>query len=82
MTDFKKLLVEANMIDGAWVGADSGQTIDVHNPANGNVIGTVPNCGASETDRAIEAAKKMPSPTLGKAICHNGLGFCKICMMR
>jgi len=27
-----------------------------HNPANGEVLGTVPNMGAAETRRAIEAA--------------------------
>ncbi|GLQ17089.1 NAD-dependent succinate-semialdehyde dehydrogenase [Maritalea porphyrae] len=57
MTTFKKFLVEANMIDGAWVGADSGETIEVRNPATDEVIGTVPNCGAGETGRAIIAAK-------------------------
>jgi succinate-semialdehyde dehydrogenase/glutarate-semialdehyde dehydrogenase len=43
-------------IDGAWVDADSGATIDVTNPATGQVITTVPKMGADETRRAIEAA--------------------------
>jgi len=43
-------------IDGAWVGADSGKTIQVTNPANSAVLGTIPNMGAAETRRAIEAA--------------------------
>ena len=43
-------------IDGAWADADSGETIDVTNPANGEVLGTVPKMGADETRRAIEAA--------------------------
>lgn len=34
-----------NLIDGAWVEADSRQSIDVTNPATGAVIGTVPNSG-------------------------------------
>jgi succinate-semialdehyde dehydrogenase/glutarate-semialdehyde dehydrogenase len=49
---------DANLIGGAWVAADSGATIDVTNPATGEVIGRVPNCGAAETRRAIEAAQK------------------------
>ena len=49
-------LREANLIGGAWVGADSGKTIEVTNPANGQVLGTVPNAGKAETRRAIEAA--------------------------
>lgn len=58
MSEFNSLLLEANLIDGAWTGADSGSAIDVTNPATGEVIGTVPNCGAEETGRAIEAAAR------------------------
>ena len=47
---------EANLIGGKWVQADSGATIDVINPANGQKIGTVPKGGKAETRRAIEAA--------------------------
>ena len=43
-------------IDGAWVDADDGATVDVTNPATGETIGTVPRLGADETRRAIEAA--------------------------
>jgi succinate-semialdehyde dehydrogenase/glutarate-semialdehyde dehydrogenase len=47
---------EAILINGEWVQADSGQTIDVINPATGLKIGTVPKAGKAETRRAIEAA--------------------------
>ncbi len=43
-------------INGQWVGADAGATLAVDNPATGALIGTVPNMGAAETRRAIEAA--------------------------
>ena len=43
-------------IDGAWVDARSGATVEVTNPADGAVLGTVPKMGAAETRRAIEAA--------------------------
>ncbi len=43
-------------IDGQWVDADSGETIAVHNPADGATLGTIPKMGGSETRRAIEAA--------------------------
>lgn len=49
---------EKNLIGGEWVGADSAATIEVTNPATGEVIGVVPNCGAAETRRAIAAAQK------------------------
>lgn len=56
MSDFNGLLMQSNLIGGAWAGADSGETIDVTNPATGEVIGSVPNCGTAETEKAIAAA--------------------------
>ncbi|APX92801.1 succinate-semialdehyde dehydrogenase (NADP(+)) [Halomonas sp. 1513] len=44
-------------IDGSWVAADSGEQIDVINPANGEAIGRVPRLGRAETERAITAAE-------------------------
>ncbi len=43
-------------INGQWVDADSGETIAVHNPADGATLGTIPKMGGGETRRAIEAA--------------------------
>ena len=43
-------------VDGAWVDADDGGTIEVDNPADNSVVGTIPKMGAAETRRAIEAA--------------------------
>lgn len=45
-------------IDGQWINADSGDVQSIHNPANGNLIGTVPVMGTNETKRAIEAASR------------------------
>ena len=50
------LFVQANLINGEWVQADSGATVQVRNPANGELVGVVPAMGAAETRRAIEAA--------------------------
>ena len=52
------LFREQCYIDGAWVDADSGEAIDVNNPATGDTMGTVPKMGADETRRAIEAAER------------------------
>ena len=49
---------QAIHIDGKWIEADSGATIDVINPANLQKLGTVPKAGKAETRRAIEAAEK------------------------
>src|SRR3990167_6803426 len=52
------LFRQACYVDGAWVGARSGATIAVDNPATGDIVGTVPKFGAAETRDAIEAATR------------------------
>jgi succinate-semialdehyde dehydrogenase/glutarate-semialdehyde dehydrogenase len=54
----KGLLKTSAYIDGQWTQADSGETFDVLNPANGKVIASVAKCRTAETRRAIEAAEK------------------------
>jgi succinate-semialdehyde dehydrogenase / glutarate-semialdehyde dehydrogenase len=44
-------------IHGRWCDADGGATLEVNNPATGEILGTVPMMTANETRRAIEAAK-------------------------
>jgi succinate-semialdehyde dehydrogenase/glutarate-semialdehyde dehydrogenase len=51
-------LVERAFIGGAWVGADSGATFAVINPATGEILGHAPDMGVAETRRAIEAAER------------------------
>jgi succinate-semialdehyde dehydrogenase/glutarate-semialdehyde dehydrogenase len=51
------LLRHQAYLDGRWHDADDGTTILVRNPATGASIGTVPRMGATETRRAIVAAK-------------------------
>src|SRR5712671_6009947 len=43
-------------VDGKWADADNGKSIPVNNPATGEILGIVPQMGAAETRRAIEAA--------------------------
>ena len=50
------LLQSHSYIDGQWVPADSGETLAVTNPANGETVGHVATCGTAETRRMIEAA--------------------------
>jgi succinate-semialdehyde dehydrogenase / glutarate-semialdehyde dehydrogenase len=50
------LLRTQALLAGVWCTADSGAQRDVMNPATGARLGTVPNMGATETRRAIEAA--------------------------
>lgn len=44
------------LIGGEWRNAASGKTVAVTNPANGDLLGEVPDLSASETHTAIEAA--------------------------
>ena len=50
----KALLRTQAYIDGAWVDSDSGDTVAVTNPANGEVSAEIASCGTAETRRAIE----------------------------
>jgi len=43
-------------INGDWCDADTGKTVSVTNPATGEILGTIPKMGTSETRRAIEGA--------------------------
>ena len=52
MTDYSQFLKESNLTDGSWHVADSSAVIPVTNPATGEVIGHVPNCGTAETKLA------------------------------
>ncbi len=52
-----KLFRDRAYVDGAWIEADSRARFDVDNPADGAIIGSVPNMGTAETRRAIQAAE-------------------------
>jgi aminobutyraldehyde dehydrogenase len=45
-------------IGGEWVESSSGETMEVLNPATGEVIAEVPRSGAEDVDRAVDAAKR------------------------
>ena len=58
------LLREQCFIDGDWVAG--AKQFPVHNPANGATVGQVPELGADETRRAIEAAERAFPAWSGK----------------
>ena len=45
-------------INGQWVDADGGDTIEVTNPADQSVIATIPDMGAAETREALAHAQQ------------------------
>ena len=47
-----------HFIGGEWVESSSGETMEVLNPATGEVIAEVPRGSAEDVERAVEAAKK------------------------
>ena len=51
------LLRHQAYIDGKWCDAPDGSATEIFNPANDQSLGFVPNLGADETRRAIEAAQ-------------------------
>ncbi|SEQ79136.1 succinate-semialdehyde dehydrogenase / glutarate-semialdehyde dehydrogenase [Amphritea atlantica] len=57
-----ELLKSSCFINGEWVGADSGDTIDVINPADDSVIIDVPVMGQKETEAAIGFAATAWKP--------------------
>jgi succinate-semialdehyde dehydrogenase/glutarate-semialdehyde dehydrogenase len=46
------------LINGKWCDAVSGKTLDVMNPATGQVIGTVAHAGIPDLDAALAAAQR------------------------
>jgi len=54
----RNLFKQKAYIDGQWMDAHNGATLDVTNPATGGLLGTVPNMGAKEAEAAVAAAQK------------------------
>jgi len=44
------------LIGGVWVDCASGETLDVENPAKRQKIAEIPRAGATDVDRAVQAA--------------------------
>ena len=52
------LLKHACLVNGEWIQASSGETLDVRNPATGSLVGQVPYLSADEMPAVIAAAQK------------------------
>jgi len=53
----RQMLRQQAFFAGSWSSADGGETLSVTNPANGEILATVPALGAAETTRAIAFAE-------------------------
>jgi len=52
----QKLLREFSYVGGSWVAAGSGKTIEVHNPFNGEWLGSVAALSSQESAAAVDTA--------------------------
>lgn len=50
--------VSGLFIDGVWQSAAAGQTREIHCPADGHLVTTVPEAGPEDAERAIDAARR------------------------
>jgi len=62
MTDYKSIAANLtfpaqNFVNGVWCDAISGDTFEMRNPANGEVLGSVPASAAADVDAAVSAAR-------------------------
>jgi malonate-semialdehyde dehydrogenase (acetylating) / methylmalonate-semialdehyde dehydrogenase len=46
-----------NYVGGRWIDADSDETLDVTNPATGEILAQVPLSGARDLDAAVRPAR-------------------------
>jgi len=58
---------EQLLVGGEWVDAGGGKRFDVTNPANGEVVGSVPDAGEEDVRAAIDAASAAFEPWKGLA---------------
>ena len=56
--DVHPFLRQQAYIGGEWVDAKSGKTFAVNNPATGELLAQVADCGVEDAQRAIDAAEK------------------------
>ncbi|MDN4592837.1 NAD-dependent succinate-semialdehyde dehydrogenase [Polycladomyces subterraneus] len=63
-------------IGGQWMDSETGETVTVFNPANGEVVGDVPKGGRKETAQAVDAAHQAFPDWSGLTAAERG-GYLK-----
>jgi aldehyde dehydrogenase (NAD+) len=56
--DFLSDPTRAMLIDGIWVAAASGAVLESRNPANGDLLATIPDADAADVDAAVRTARR------------------------
>uniref|UniRef100_A0A0A1XG43 Succinate-semialdehyde dehydrogenase [NADP(+)] GabD n=1 Tax=Zeugodacus cucurbitae TaxID=28588 RepID=A0A0A1XG43_ZEUCU len=54
---FSCLVQSKAFINGNWINASTNETFEVINPANGRIVGSVPNMNVNDAVQAVQAAK-------------------------
>lgn len=60
-SDFRRnmhLLLNKTLINGEWVSSSSNAELEVINPANGSIVGRVPDLEVKDVHSAIDSAYK------------------------
>jgi len=70
--DIPNNIITNNLVAGNWINADSHKTLDVADPATDAVIATIPDAGAGETRRAIDAAHEAFGPWAQRPAAERG----------
>lgn len=52
------LLLNKTLVNGEWISAKSNAELTVINPANGSIVGQVPDLDANDVEQAIDGAHK------------------------
>ena len=71
------LFREQGYIDGAWMDADDGGKIEVDNPADNSVVGTIPKMARSRPAAPLRPPMQ-PIPNGGRSRARNAPGSCAI----
>ncbi|UYV12052.1 MAG: NAD-dependent succinate-semialdehyde dehydrogenase [Phycisphaera sp.] len=70
--DSKDNLKTDNLINGSWIKADDGTTLDVTDPATDEIVATIPSVGEAESKRAIDAAHEAFGPWAKRPAAERG----------
>lgn len=65
-----------NLIDGAFVDARSGETLDDVGPATGEVVATLPRSGPEDVDAAVHAARSALEGAWGRTTTAERADLC------
>lgn len=74
------LLLNKTLINGNWVSSETNEQLTVLNPANGDVVGHVPDLNAADAQKALKAANDaFYSDEWTKLTAKERSGLLKVC---